>query len=168
MKIETLRDFYVEELKDLFSAENQFLKALQKFIQCATSPELRTAFEAHLETTSAHVTRLEQIFKTLDISPKGKHCKAMEGLIAEADEILKDEMPAAVKDAALIAAAQRVEHYEMAGYGCARTYARILGEDAAAELLDETLQEEGASDKRLTEIAEGSVNEEATVGVKVA
>ena len=167
MKIATLRDFYVEELRDLYSAENQILKALPKMAQAATSPELRKAFEDHLEETRVHVERLETIFNDLDASPKGKHCKAMEGLIAEADETLKEEMPDAVKDAALIAAAQRIEHYEMAGYGCVRTYARVLGEDDAAELLNETIQEEGASDEKLTEIAEGSVNEEATVGEKV-
>ena len=165
MKIETLRDFYIAELKDLYSAESQLLKALPKMIKATTSPELRQAFENHLVETGTHVEKLEEIFTALDTSPKGKHCKAMEGLIAEADELLKEEMPDAVKDAALIAAAQRVEHYEIAGYGCVRTYARILGEDDAATLLDEIIQEEGASDALLTEIAEGTVNEEATVAV---
>jgi len=164
MKIETLRDFYIEELKDLYNAENQLLKALPKMILAATSPTLRTAFEDHLEETQGHVERLERIFVALDASPKGKLCKAMEGLLAEADETIKAEMPDAVKDAALIAAAQRVEHYEMAGYGCVRTYARLLGEDEAAEMLDETLQEEGAADEGLTVIAEGTINMEATVG----
>lgn len=165
MKIETLRDFYIEELKDLYSAENQLLKALPKMHKAATSPELRKAFEGHLTETQGHVDRLDKIFADLDVSPKGKLCKAMEGLIAEADETMKQEMPDAVKDAALIAAAQRVEHYEMAGYGCVRTYARVLGEDDAAELLNETIQEEGAADELLTEIAEGTVNEQATVAV---
>jgi ferritin-like metal-binding protein YciE len=163
MKVETLRDFYVEELKDLYNAESQLIKALPKMVEAATSPELKRAFEDHFEETRGHVDRLEIIFKGLDKSPSGKHCKAMEGLLAEGDEVLKCDWPDAVKDAALIAAAQRVEHYEMAGYGCARTYARLLGEDDAATLLDETLQEEGAADAHLTVIAEGSVNEEATM-----
>lgn len=166
MKIETLRDFYVEELKDLYSAENQILKALPKMVKVATSPELRKAFEDHLTETQGHVDRLEKIFADMDISPKGKHCKAMEGLIAEADETIQQSMPHAVKDAALIAAAQRVEHYEIAGYGCVRTYAGVLGEDEAATLLNETIQEEGAADELLTEIAEGTVNEQATVAAQ--
>lgn len=164
MKIATLFDFYVEELKDLYNAENQLLKALPKMVKAATSPELKTAFEGHIVETQTHVTRLEEIFEGLETSPKGKNCKAMEGIIAEADELLKTDMPDTVKDAALIAAAQRAEHYEMAGYGCVRTYARILGEDDAAALLDETLQEEGACDLKLTTIAEGTVNEDAAVG----
>ena len=161
MKIKTLRDFYIEELKDLYNAETQLIKALPKMVKAASSPDLKTAFENHLEETRGHVERLETIFKGLDKSPKGKHCKAMEGLLAEGGEVLKSDMPDAVKDAALIASAQRVEHYEMAGYGCVRTYARLLGDDAAASLLDETLQEEGAADVHLTEIAEASVNDEA-------
>jgi len=164
MKIETLRDLYVEELKDLYNAENQLLKALPKMAKAATSAELRTAFEEHLEETRGHVERLDEIFQSLGASPKGKHCKAMEGIIAEAEELLSIEMPDAVKDAALIAAAQRAEHYEIAGYGCVYTFARNLGEDKAVTLLNEILQEEGAADKRLTEIAEWAVNEEATTG----
>ena len=161
MKVETLRDFYIEELKDLYNAESQLMKALPKMVKAATSPDLKSAFENHFEETRGHVDRLETIFKGLEKSPKGKHCKAMEGLLAEGEEVLKGDMPDAVKDAALIAAAQRVEHYEMAGYGCVRTYARLLGEDDAAALLDETLQEEGAADVHLTEIAESTVNDEA-------
>lgn len=161
MSIETLHDFYVEELKDLYSAETQIIKALPKMIAKATSPELKEAFENHLKETNLHVERLTAIFEELSISPKGKHCKAMEGIIAEAQELLKTEMPESVMDAALIAAAQRVEHYEMAGYGCVRTYARILTEEKAATLLDKTLQEEGASDQALTKIAEKTVNFEA-------
>lgn len=163
MKIATLRDFYVEELKDLYSAESQLVKALPKIAKAATSPELREAIESHLDETRGHVERLEQIFEALGTSPKGKVCKAMQGLLAEGDDVLSEEMPPAVKDAAIIAAAQRVEHYEIAGYGCVRTYAGILGEDEAQQLLDETLQEEGAADQALTEIAESSVNEEASV-----
>ena len=167
MKIENLRDFYIDELKDLYNAENQLLTAIPNLSKAATSSELRKAFEEHLEETRGHVERLDMIFKELDCSPKGKHCKAMEGITAEADELIKGKMPATVRDAALIAAAQRAEHYEMAGYGCVRTYARILGEDDAALLLDETLQEEGDADQKLTKIAEGTVNEDALAGAKV-
>lgn len=165
MKIETLRDFYIDELKDLYNAESQLIKALPKMAEAASSAELKSAFQSHYEETLEHVNRLEVIFNSLDKSPNGKHCKAMEGLLAEGEEVLKGDMPDTVKDAALIAAAQRVEHYEMAGYGCVRTYARLLGEYDAATLLDETLQEEGAVDLHLTEIAEGSVNEDAAAEV---
>lgn len=168
MKIDTLRDFYVHELQDLFSAENQLVKAIPKMIKKTTSPDLQAALEAHLEETRVHIERLETIFESLDASAKGTPCKAMEGLLAEADEILKDAMPDNVKDAALIAAAQRVEHYEIAGYGCARTYAKILGESDAESLLDQSLQEEGAADKKLTKIAEASVNEDALSGASKA
>jgi ferritin-like metal-binding protein YciE len=160
MKVGTLHDLYVDELKDLFNAENQLVKALPKLAQAASAPELRTAFEEHLEQTRGHVQRLEQIFKKLDVSPKGKKCKAMEGLIEEGKEVMDDVEPP-VLDAGLIAAAQRVEHYEMAGYGCVRTFANLLGYDDAAELLQETLDEEGAADKKLTELAETIVNVEA-------
>ena len=128
MKLESLQDLYVEELKDLYSAENQLLKALPKMAKAASSPVLRTAFEDHLEETRGQVERLESIFKKLDANPKGKKCKAMEGLIEEGNEVMTEEAEPAVRDAALIAAAQRVEHYEMAGYGCVRTYARLLGD----------------------------------------
>ncbi|HEY1860181.1 MAG TPA: ferritin-like domain-containing protein [Gemmataceae bacterium] len=160
MKVETLDDLYVDELKDLYNAENQLVRALPKMAQAASAPELRTAFEEHLEQTRGHVQRLEQIFKKLDVSPKGKKCKAMEGLIEEGKEVMDDVEPP-VLDAGLIAAAQRVEHYEMAGYGCVRTFANLLGYDDAAELLQETLDEEGAADKKLTELAETIVNVEA-------
>jgi ferritin-like metal-binding protein YciE len=162
MKLDSLQDVYVSELKDLYNAENQLLKALPQMAKGASTDELREAFEEHLEETRVHVQRLEEIFDKLGVSPKGKKCKAMEGLIAEGKELLEedDANPAAL-DAALIAAAQRVEHYEIAGYGCVRTYARLLGDEDAANTLQETLDEEGATDKKLTEIAEGLVNEEA-------
>ena len=160
MKLESLQDLYVDELKDLYSAENQLLKAIPKMAKAASAPELRTAFEDHLEETRGQVRRLEQIFKQLDASPKGKKCKAMEGLIEEGKEVMDEAQPP-VLDAALIAAAQRVEHYEMAGYGCVRAFARLLGYDNAAELLQETLDEEGAADKKLTELAETIINVEA-------
>ena len=158
MKLESLYDLYVDELKDLYSAENQLLKALPKMASAATAPDLRAAFTHHLEETHGHVERLEQVFKKLDTSPKGKKCKAMEGLIEEGKEVLEEDAKPEVKDAALIAAGQRVEHYEMAGYGCVRTFARLLGYDEAADLLQETLDEEGAADKKLTELAETVIN----------
>jgi ferritin-like metal-binding protein YciE len=163
MKLKSLRDLFVDELKDLYSAENQLLKALPKMAKAATSPDLRSGFEEHLEQTKGHVQRLETIFKELDDSPKGKKCKAMEGLVKEGKEVIDEEMEPSVRDAALIAAGQRVEHYEMAGYGTVRTYAQLLGYDSAAKLLQQTLDEEGATDKKLTKLAQG-INVEAEVG----
>jgi ferritin-like metal-binding protein YciE len=161
MKLDSLHGLYVDELKDLYSAENQLLKALPKMAKAASSPELRTAFLDHLKETQGQVQRLEKIFHKLDVSPKGKKCKAMEGLIEEGKEVMGEEAEQAVMDAALIAAAQRVEHYEMAGYGCVRTFARLLGYDQASALLQATLEEEGAADKKLTELAETIINVEA-------
>lgn len=158
MKLASLEDLYVEELKDLYSAEHQLLKALPRMAKAATALKLSRAFESHLRQTRGHVTRLEKIFKKLGGSPKGKKCKAMEGLLAEGKELMGEDAEPAVMDAALIGAAQRVEHYEMAGYGCARTYARLLGHNEAADLLQKTLDEEGATDKALTELAEKSIN----------
>jgi ferritin-like metal-binding protein YciE len=163
MKLGSLHDLYLDELKDLYSAENQLVKALPKMAKAANAPELRAAFEEHLEETRNQVKRLERIFKELDASPRGKKCKGMEGLIEEGKEILGEDADANVLDAALIAAAQRVEHYEMAGYGCVRTFARLLGYDDAADLLQETLDEEGAADKKLTQLAESVINVEAAV-----
>ena len=168
MKLASLHDLYIDELKDLYSAENQLLKALPKMAKAASAPELQTAFEDHLEETQGQVRRLERIFKKLDASPKGKKCKAMEGLIEEGKEVIEEDADPAVRDAALIAAAQRVEHYEMAGYGCVRTYARLLGYDEAADLLQETLDEEGAADKKLTKLAEASINAEANTAASHA
>ncbi len=161
MSLDSLQALYISELKDLYSAENQLLKALPKMAKAASSPELSQAFKAHLEETKGHVERLEAVFQELDASPKGKKCKAMEGLIEEASELLKEEAAPDVMDAALIAAAQRVEHYEMAGYGCVRTYAKVLGFTKSAALLQETLDEEGACDKKLTTLAEGGINSDA-------
>ena len=161
MKLGSLQNLYIEELKDLYSAETQLLKALPKMAKAASSPELRTAFEDHLEQTKDQVERLETVFKKLSISPKGKKCKAMEGLIEEASELMAEQAAPAVMDAALIAAAQRVEHYEMAGYGCVRTFARLLGHKEAADLLQTTLQEEGDADKKLSTLAETTINVEA-------
>ncbi|SRR6266851_4363881 len=162
MKLATLRELYITELRDLFSAENQILKALPKMVKAASSEDLKNAFTEHLEQTRTHVERLERIFDKLHTSPKGKKCRGMEGLIEEGKELLEENAEPEVLDAGLIAAAQKVEHYEMAGYGCVRTYAKLLGDDQAAESLQETLNEEGETDKTLSDLAEGSINLEAT------
>jgi len=161
MPAETLQELLVEELKDLYSAENQLVKALPKMAKAAAAPELREAFENHLEETKGQVDRLEQIFNNLDASPKGKKCVAMEGLIEEGKEIISEHDQSSVRDAALICAAQKVEHYEIAAYGCVRTFAQLLGMDDVVELLQETLDEEGNTDKKLTELAESIINVEA-------
>lgn len=160
MKLESLEDLLVSELKDLYSAENQLLKALPKMAKAATSKELKNGFEKHLKQTEGHVERLEKIFKELEASPRGKKCKAMEGLIEEGAEVIQEDAEPEVKDAALIAAAQRVEHYEIAGYGCVRTYAELLGNTKAAKLLQQTLNEESQTDQSLTKLAT-SINVEA-------
>src|SRR5690349_7237665 len=129
MELATLQALYINELKDLYSAENQILKALPKMVKAASSEDLQNAFKEHLEQTKTHVERLEQIFDKLQTSPKGKKCKAMEGLIEEGKGLMEEDGEAEVLDAGLIAAAQKVEHYEMAGYGCVRTYARLLGDE---------------------------------------
>jgi ferritin-like metal-binding protein YciE len=161
MALESLHDLYVEELRDLYNAENQLLKALPKMAKAASDPNLRAAFEEHLAVTRGQVDRLDRIFKRLGERATGKKCAAMEGLIEEGKEMMEEEAPPAVLDAALISAAQKVEHYEIASYGCVRTYARLLGYDDAAELLQETLDEEGDADKKLTELAETVINVEA-------
>jgi ferritin-like metal-binding protein YciE len=154
-------------MRDLYNAENQLLKALPKMAKRATTPELKEAFESHLEETQTHVERLEEIFSNLGKKPSGKTCKGMKGLVEEGSEMMKEDGPDSVIDAGIIAAAQRVEHYEIAGYGVARTFASLLGEDEAEDLLQSTLDEEGAADEKLTEIAEGMVNEEAEEGEEV-
>ncbi|AWM41557.1 hypothetical protein GobsT_73830 [Gemmata obscuriglobus] len=161
MALDSLHDLYVEELKDLYNAENQLLKALPRMAKAASSGELKAAFTEHLTATQKQVERLEQIFEGLGVSPKGKKCKAMEGLIEEGKEVMQEDGDPSVIDAALIAAAQRVEHYEMAGYGCVRTFANLLGYGDAEALLQETLDEEGEADKKLTELAETVINVEA-------
>lgn len=155
MKVASLHDLYVDQLKDLYNAEKQLIAALPKLAKAAESSELREAFKTHLEETRVHAKRIETIFQGLDMKPKGKHCKAMEGLVEEGSEAIELGEASPVRDAALIAAAQRVEHYEMAGYGCVRTYARLLGEKEAADTLQQTLDEEGATDKALTALAKG-------------
>jgi ferritin-like metal-binding protein YciE len=161
MKLNNLHDLYVSELKDLYNAENQIIKALPKMAKAAATDDLRQALEEHLWQTRGHVERLDQIFRKMEASPKGTKCKGMAGIIAEGEEAMANEAEPFVSDAALIAAAQRVEHYEIAAYGTVRSYARQLGYEEAAEMLQETLNEEGEADKRLTSIAESRVNAEA-------
>jgi ferritin-like metal-binding protein YciE len=162
VKLDSLHQLYVHQLKDIYNGEQQILKALPKLAKNAGSPELRAAFEEHLEQTRGHVDRLEQIFQKLDEPAKGQKCEGLEGIISEGEEVMEDEdaLPA-VADAAMIAAAQRVEHYEMAVYGTVRNYARRLGFEDQARLLQQTLQEEIEIDKKLTTIADSYINEEA-------
>jgi ferritin-like metal-binding protein YciE len=162
-KISTLEDAYIEQLRDLYSAESQLVKALPKMAKAAHSDELKNGFLEHLEQTKGHVTRLEQIFEELDEKPTGKKCQAMAGLVEEGSETISEDATPAVKDALLIAAAQRVEHYEIAAYGTVKTFAQTLGHDDAAKLLDETLQEEVETDEKLTEAAQ-TINAEANEG----
>ncbi len=154
METNALKELYIDELKDLYSAENQLVKALPKMAKASESEELRNAFEEHLEQTREHVARLDKIFEALDESPKGKKCQGMEGLIEEGAEKIDEDPGPEELDAALIAAAQHVEHYEIAGYGCVRTYANLLGESEAVSLLEQTLAEEKETDEKLTELAE--------------
>ncbi len=164
MKMESLHDLLIAELKDIYSAENQILKALPKMAKGASSDELKAAFKAHLEETRGQVERLDRIFGILEASPRGKKCKAMEGLVEEGKDLLQEDAEPSVMDAALIAAAQKVEHYEIASYGCVRTWANRLGLEEVANLLEETLNEEKATDLKLTELAESQVNEAAEEG----
>ena len=151
--LENLNDLFIHELRDLYDAEKQLAQALPLMAQAANAPELRDGFKTHLEETKEHARRLEQIFKGLGTSPEGKSCKAMAGLIAEAKETLDEDADPAVLDAALIVAAQKVEHYEIAGYGSVSTFARVLNYDDAAKLLKQTIAEEEMTDKKLTHLA---------------
>jgi ferritin-like metal-binding protein YciE len=150
---ESLKKLYVDELKDLFSAENQLVKALPKMAKAAASNELRDGFEKHLEQTKGHVQRLEEIFQSLDESPKGKKCVGMEGLVKEGSEVMEEDFDDAVLDAGLIGAARRVEHYEMAAYGAVCEFAKVLGQTKHASLLEKTLAEEKQTDDKLAELA---------------
>ncbi|HJX29256.1 MAG TPA: ferritin-like domain-containing protein [Thermoanaerobaculia bacterium] len=163
MEIDSLRKLYIEELKDLYSAEKQILQALPRMAKKVTNKQLRQAFEEHVEVTRNQVARLDQIFESLERSPRGKKCKGMEGLLEEGKEMMEENMEPEVLDAALISANQRVEHYEIAGYGTVRAYAQLLGEQEHVRLLQETLDEEGEADKRLTQLAETTINVEAAV-----
>jgi ferritin-like metal-binding protein YciE len=153
MSVETIDELLLDELKDLYSAEKQIPKSLPKLAKAATSPDLKQAFESHLKETRGQIERLDRVFEILGKSPKGKMCHGMEGVLQEGSEVLEETEKGAVRDAALISAAQRVEHYEMAGYGCVREYARILGQKEIVSLLNETLKEEEAADKKLGTIA---------------
>lgn len=161
MSLDSLQALFLNELKDVYHAEKQLVEALPSLAKAARSPELRQAFASHFEETEGQVERLERILKELGEAARGKRCKGMEGLIEEGREILEEEGDASVIDAALISAAQRVEHYEIAAYGCLRTYAQLLGHQNAVKLLEQTLAEEEAADQKLTAIGEQSVNAQA-------
>lgn len=161
MKLETLRDLFIHELQDLYDAEKQLVKALPKMADAAHSPELRSAFELHLEETQNQVERLEQVFQELGEKATSKPCAAMKGLVAEGSEMISEKAAPSVKDAGLIVAAQKVEHYEMAGYGSVCVFAEMLGLPRVKQLLKETMAEEEAADKKLTQLAESFINAEA-------
>jgi ferritin-like metal-binding protein YciE len=159
-----LEELLIDELKDLYSAESQIVKALPKMAKAANSPDLRRAFERHLEETRNHVERLDQIGEELEAKMTGKKCHGMEGLIEEGKEIMSEDLEENALDAGLIGAAQKVEHYEIAAYGTARAHAEMLGYTKVARLLQQTLNEEGATDKKLTQLAENIINVEAVQG----
>ena len=161
MSLSTLKDLYIEELKDVYSAETQITEALPKMIKATSSSQLKSAFEDHLEQTQRQIERLEKIFAAHNESPKGKTCKGMQGLIKEGEEMMKERASDEVRDAALISAAQRVEHYEIAAYGTLRTYARMLNLNDDMKLLETTLNEESQTDEKLTKLAESSINQQA-------
>jgi len=156
-----LRELWMDELRDLYDAENRLVKALPKMAKAANSAKLRAGFEEHLEQTKGHVDRLKEIFENLGEKAKGKKCAGMVGIIKEGDEILEEDFDGAVMDAAIISAAQRVEHYEIAAYGCVRDWAELLGENEATQLLEKTLEEEKEADQKLTELARDEVNPRA-------
>ena len=157
----TLHDAFIDELRDLYDAEKQLTKALPKLAKAATKPELRTAFEEHLEETRGHVDRLEEVFGSLDEKVRGKHCDGIAGIIDEGKNIMEEDFDEATMDACLIAAGQRTEHYEMAAYGTLVAWARAMGHDEAADLLQQTLDEEKAADEKLSSLAEGGINQDA-------
>lgn len=164
MSMKNLQDLMIEELRDMYHAENQLVKALPKMATAASTPALKEAFERHLQQTQNQVSRIETIFEELGGDPRGKRCKGMEGIVSEGAEVLEEEGPGGVIDAALIAAAQRVEHYEIAAYGCIRSYANLLGLSDIAKLVDQSLEEEEAADHLLSELAETEVNTMALEG----
>ncbi|MBV9672140.1 MAG: ferritin-like domain-containing protein [Verrucomicrobia bacterium] len=161
MELETLKDLYIHQLKDLYSAEQQLVKALGKMAKASTNEELSSGFQKHLEQTKEHAQRVQQILSNNQQTTRGPKCKGMEGIIAEGAEVMEEESDPEVKDAALIASAQRVEHYEMAGYGTARTYAELLGDKEAAQMLQTTLDEEKQTDEKLNKLAKTSINASA-------
>ncbi|MEO8036243.1 MAG: ferritin-like domain-containing protein [Acidobacteriota bacterium] len=157
----TLHDAFIDELRDAYDAEKQITKALPKMAKAASSPDLRAAFESHLEETRGQISRLEEVFASLDEKVRGKHCDGMEGIIEEGKAAMEEDFDEATMDACLIASAQRVEHYEMAAYGTLVAWARAMGHTDAADLLEQTLEEEKAADDNLTGLAEGGINQEA-------
>jgi ferritin-like metal-binding protein YciE len=161
VKVSSLKELYVEELRDIYDAEKEIVKALPKVAQASLTPELRKAFEEHLEQTKGHVQRLEQIFNGLGEEPKTKKCDGMRGILEEGEDVVSESSEGPIRDAGLIAGAQRVEHYEIAVYGSLKTWARQLGDERAVQLLEQTLNEEKEADQELTEIAESGVNSEA-------
>ena len=167
MKLESLEDLFVHLLKDLYSAEKQITKALPKLAKAVEDSDLADALESHLEETEGQVERLERIFKSLGVSPGRKKCVAMEGLLEEGSELIAEDPEPAVLDAGIISGAQRVEHYEIAAYGTAVEWARLLGHDEAVELLEETLEEESAANEKLTMLAGQGINETAMAGAEV-
>ena len=168
MKIENMEDLFLAEIEDLYDCEKRLTKALPKMAKASTSPELKKAFESHLEETQGHVERLERVFTEIGKKPKAVPCEAIKGLIEEGEEIIANAEEPAVRDAGIIAAANRVEHYEIAAYGAARTFAESLGLTKSVSLLEQTLEEEKKADQKLTQIAETSVNEEALRAVPVS
>ena len=161
MKLETLRDLLVEELQDIYDAEHQIIEALPKMKRAAHSDKLKQSFQEHLDVTRQQVSRLEQVFELMEQKPKRKACKAMKGLIKEGEDMIEEEADRDVKDAGLIASAQRVEHYEIAAYGTAMAYAKQIGLDQAIKLMSQTLEEEKATDEKLTQLAESTINVKA-------
>jgi len=160
----TLHDAFIDELHDTYDAEKQLTKALPKLAKAATSAELRKAFESHLQETKGHIERLEQVFGSLDEKVRGKHCDGIAGIIEEGKSIMEEDFDETTMDACLIAAGQRAEHYEMAAYGTLVAWARAMGHEEAADLLQETLDEEKAADEKLNALAEGGINEQAAEG----
>ena len=164
----TLHDAFLDELRDSYDAEKQLTKALPKMARAATSPELRAAFESHLEETRGHVDRLERVFESLDEKVRGKHCDGIAGIIEEGKSAMEEDFDEATMDACLIAGGQRAEHYEMAAYGTLVAWARLMGHKEAADLLQQTLDEEKAADKKLSSLAEGGINQQAADGAHPA
>jgi len=158
MELATLQDLYVHELKDIYSAEKQLIRALPKMAKAASNEQLKASFKQHLEETKEHAARLERLLEAHEESTRGPKCKGMEGLVEEGSEMIEEDADEEVRDAGLISAAQRVEHYEIAAYGCARTYAQLLGHKEDAQVLQTTLDEEGATDKKLTALAKSTIN----------
>ncbi len=158
MKLETLTDLYIHQLKDLYSAEKQLIRALPKMAKAATNEKLRAGFELHLEETKEHANRLESLLSSHKQSTRGPKCKAMEGLIEEGKELIEEEADPEILDVGLIGAAQKVEHYEIAGYGTARSLAKLIGDKEGQKILQQTLDEEGATDKKLTDLALSEIN----------